>query len=95
MEKLFILGIILLLLRYAWRQFKRKQRRFYYRNVYLKSEEWRRKRYMVLKRDNFRCCYCGKKASQVHHLKYAKKNIGSEPTEWLVSVCSSCHTSQH
>ena len=30
---------------------KRKQRRDYYRNVYLKSDDWKRKRYVVLKRD--------------------------------------------
>ncbi len=33
---------------------KRKQRRDYYRNDYLKSEAWKRKRYVVLKRDNWR-----------------------------------------
>jgi len=34
-------------------------RRDYYRNEYLKSDEWRRKRYVVLKRDNWHCVYCG------------------------------------
>ncbi len=38
---------------------KRKQRRDYYRNDYLKSDAWKRKRYVVLKRDNWRCVYCG------------------------------------
>jgi len=74
---------------------KRVRRRKYYRNVYLKSDEWRRKRYVVLKRDNYRCVYCGARATQVHHKKYARKNIGKEPIEWLVSVCNSCHESQH
>jgi hypothetical protein len=36
-----------------------KSRRDYYRDVYLKSDEWKRKRYVVLKRDNWRCVYCG------------------------------------
>ncbi len=72
-----------------------KSRRGYYRDVYLKSKAWKRKRYVVLKRDNWRCVYCGGHATQVHHLKYAKRNIGKEPIEWLVSVCESCHNSLH
>jgi HNH endonuclease len=70
-------------------------RREYYRNVYLKSEAWKRKRYLVLKRDNWRCVYCGGKATQVHHTRYAKRNIGKEPIEWLVSICKNCHDSKH
>ncbi len=70
-------------------------RRDYYRNVYLKSEEWKRKRYVVLKRDNWRCVYCGGRATQVHHTRYAKRNIGKEPIEWLVSICKTCHDSKH
>ena len=74
---------------------KRRQRRDYYRNEYLKSDEWQRKRYVVLKRDNWRCVYCGGPATQVHHKRYAKRKIGKEPIEWLVSVCKSCHDAQH
>lgn len=55
---------------------KRRVRRNYYHNNYLKSDEWRRKRYVVLKRDNWRCVYCGAPATQVHHKKYAKKILG-------------------
>ena len=62
---------------------------------YLKSDEWKRKRYVVLKRDNWTCKYCGAKATQVHHLKYAKYQIGKEPIKWLVSVCRPCHRKQH
>ena len=64
-------------------------------NEYLKSEAWQRKRYVVLKRDNWKCRYGGMKATQVHHLKYAKYNIGKEPIDWLVSVCKPCHEKQH
>ena len=74
---------------------KRKQRRDYYRNDYLKSDAWKRKRYVVLKRDNWRCVYCGGRATQVHHTRYAKRNIGKEPIEWLVSICKTCHDSKH
>jgi hypothetical protein len=72
-----------------------KSRRSYYRDVYLKSDAWKRKRYVVFKRDNWRCVYCGSRATQVHHKKYARKNIGKEPIEWLVSVCNSCHDRIH
>jgi 5-methylcytosine-specific restriction endonuclease McrA len=72
----------------------REVRTDYYRNDYLKSEAWQRKRYLVFKRDNYKCVYCGAKATQIHHLKYAK-NIGKEPIQWLVSVCNDCHNSKH
>lgn len=74
---------------------KRKGRRDYYRNEYLKSDAWQRKRHVVLKRDNWRCVFCGAPATQVHHKRYARKNIGNEPIKWLVSVCKSCHDSKH
>ncbi len=79
-----------------WRfNIRRQKRKDYYRNVYLQSEEWSRKRYVVLKRDNWRCVNCGAKATQVHHTRYAKKNIGKEPIDWLISVCDDCHKSLH
>ena len=74
---------------------QRKERRDYYRNEYLKSEAWQRKRYVVFKRDNWQCVYCGARATQVHHKRYAKWNIGKEPIDWLVSVCDNCHTKLH
>lgn len=93
---LFLLAVIGYALFKEWSfQIERKERREYYRNVYLKSDAWKRKRYVVLKRDNWRCVYCGQPATQVHHKRYAKWNIGKEPIKWLVSVCKSCHDAQH
>jgi 5-methylcytosine-specific restriction endonuclease McrA len=89
-----IIVVIALLNRWAFERI-RKRRREYYRNVYLKSDAWRRKRYVVLKRDNWKCVYCGARATEVHHKKYAKYYIGREPIDWLVSVCKSCHESMH
>ena len=89
-----IVAVAVLTLRHWIFEMGRKRRRDYYRD-YLKSDEWKRKRYVVLKRDNWRCVYCGGRASQVHHRKYAKYNIGREPIEWLVSVCKDCHDSIH
>jgi len=62
---------------------------------YLKSDAWQRKRYVVLKRDNWTCQYCGVPATEVHHKRYAKYKIGKEPIKWLVSLCKSCHEKQH
>lgn len=73
----------------------RERRRNYYRDEYLKSDAWKRERYVVLKRDNWRCVNCGAPATQVHHKRYLKKNIGKEPIEWLVSICKNCHESLH
>lgn len=74
---------------------RRKERKDYYINVYLKSDEWKRKRHVVLKRDNWTCISCGLPATEVHHRRYANYNIGKEPIEWLVSLCKSCHEKQH
>ena len=89
---ILIIGWIIKQQAFNW---KRKQRRDYYRNVYLKSDAWRRKRYVVMRRDNWKCVYCGQHATQVHHKRYAKKNIGKEPIKWLVSICRPCHNKQH
>jgi hypothetical protein len=99
MEKsLFILIIIIdvyYLVDRLWFEVKRNNRRDYYRNVYLKSDDWKRKRFVVFKRDNWTCVYYCARATQVHHKKYVKRNIGKEPIDWLVSVCSSCHDDLH
>ena len=92
---LLVLAVAIYAFKHMQFETKRRYRRDYYRNEYLKSDEWKRKRYVVLKRDNWRCVYCGRRATQVHHKKYAKKNIGKEPIEWLVSICNSCHESIH
>jgi len=101
-DSLFLLillcGVIagLKLVAEAWlKDKKREQRRRFYRVEYLKSDDWKRKRWVVLKRDDHRCVYCGGRASQVHHKRYARRNIGKEPIEWLVSTCDSCHRKQH
>lgn len=61
---------------------------------YIGSDEWKRKREEILKRDNYQCMACGGKCNlQVHHLTY--KNIGNE-NEWeLITLCKSCHQQYH
>jgi 5-methylcytosine-specific restriction endonuclease McrA len=60
---------------------------------YLQSPEWKKKRELVLKRDNYKCqaCLTGL-ATQVHHKSYEFVDLsGSEPCFDLVSVCYPCH----
>mgnify|MGYP002530115466 CR=1 FL=1 len=87
-----IIGLVLLS-RWSF-NLRRKRRREYYKE-YLKSDAWKRKRYVVLKRDNWVCQYCGDKATEVHHKKYARINIGREPIKWLISICRNCHQKIH
>jgi 5-methylcytosine-specific restriction endonuclease McrA len=91
---LIAIGLYIFLGKYNYK-IRRQNRREYYNEEYLKSDAWKRKRYVVFKRDNWTCVYCGKPATQVHHKKYAKINIGREPIEWLESVCSDCHNERH
>jgi uncharacterized Zn finger protein len=61
---------------------------------YLNSREWKKKREVVLRRDNYKCQHCNvNPAENVHHLSY--KNIYEEPLEDLISVCKECHLLIH
>ena len=90
----FSIGLLFLVFNDRKKLRRGLSRKEYYRE-YLKSDAWQRKRYVVLKRDNWKCQYCGAKATEVHHLKYAKYQIGKEPIDWLVSLCSPCHRAKH
>ena len=75
MDTFYITAIVIVALHIIYvifalrrREKNRIARRDYYRE-YLKSDAWKRKRYVVLKRDNWKCQICGDKATQVHHLK--------------------------
>lgn len=48
---------------------KKKRRRNYYTDVFLKSNDWKRKRYVVLKRDNWKCVHYGNRATEVHNCR--------------------------
>ena len=43
----------------------------------LNFDNWKRKRALVLKRESYRCVYCGTRATQVHTEKYAPKDTAS------------------
>src|SRR5262245_18433745 len=60
-------------------------------NRYLRSPGWFALRAAVLRRDGYRCCYCSRYATQVHHLSYRRWD---DPA-LLVSVCKTCHELIH
>lgn len=94
---ILLFGLLVLnrLIRFWLFEPRRRRRQEYYQNVYLKSEEWQRKRFVVLRRDQWKCVFCGAPATEVHHKRYAKRKIGKEPISWLISVCKPCHLKQH
>lgn len=62
--------------------------------LYLSSEEWRKKREMILKRDNYICQGClTENATEVHHRTYL--NVGNEFCFELISLCETCHERVH
>jgi ribosomal protein S14 len=66
----------------------------WYRDEYLHSPEWHRKRDKVLARADGRCEGCGeRRATQVHHLTYT--HVGREFLFQLVAVCRDCHEQIH
>lgn len=57
---------------------------------YLKTEDWKKRRTLVLKRDNYLCQSClENKATEVHHKSY--RYWKNEPLFELISVCNNCH----
>lgn len=70
----------------------RQAKSFY--SEYIQSPAWATKRRQVLIRDDYRCFDCGTSTRlQVHHVNY--KNLGNEPLEDLITLCSTCHTARH
>ncbi len=60
---------------------------------YLRSAKWRSKWASVMKRDGYKCRFCGKKAVNVHHLTYTR--IFNEQPYDLVAICKNCHDLLH
>ena len=60
---------------------------------YLKSDTWRILRKKRLQLDHFRCCYCGKVAKVVHHLKYIYPK--KDKLKNVRSMCNDCHEWWH
>ena len=61
---------------------------------YMKSNEWKQKRLLVLARDNHKCIICGSDSNlEVHHTSY--KTLYNEDLNDLVTLCRYHHQLQH
>lgn len=75
------------------RKYERKPKRY---DVYIKSHWWRDRRNKFLQDFGKFCKKCGDtKHTQVHHLRYASKEFGSESNSDLVALCEVCHKRFH
>ena len=72
---------------------------FAWYNTYLQSDGWKRRRQMVLRRDEGICTAyltgCTGTATEVHHLSYDMMRQGDldahQPLYQLRAVCAACH----
>ena len=63
---------------------------------YLKSQDWKLLRKLVIKRDKYRCVRCGYIGYlQVHHTNYRGIYTMNFSIEQLESVCDVCHKEIH
>jgi 5-methylcytosine-specific restriction endonuclease McrA len=61
----------------------------------LDTESYRRLRQLVLKRDHWRCQFCGCIAGlEVHHV-IPRGRLGGDYEENLITLCGHCHLSVH
>ena len=69
----------------------------------LHTTEWRNKREKILKRDDYRCVYCGRRHAKlhVHHKYYSAYPNGvlvdpwNYPDDALITLCAYCHQRVH
>ena len=76
---------------YAQKHFERSYN--YYHNVYLKSDEWKHKRRLIMEYYKYKCQSCGDDATDLHHKTY--NNIFKEKFEDLEPLCRKCHNKEH
>jgi 5-methylcytosine-specific restriction endonuclease McrA len=62
--------------------------------LYLKSEDWKERRKILLEQADYKCSKCDNKANQLHHLNY--RNLGMEVLDDdVIAICSDCHKDIH
>ena len=69
----------------------------------LKAPQWKKKRGVILNRDNHKCRCCGStNILQVHHRQYhITKKTGEKKDPWaydnkyLITLCKACHEKGH
>jgi 5-methylcytosine-specific restriction endonuclease McrA len=61
----------------------------------LDPESYERLRQQVLRRDNWRCQFCGSLSNlEVHHQTF-RSHSGEDSDENLITVCNACHQIAH
>ena len=61
---------------------------------YLKSDDWRERRKVLIEEAGGLCSDCGEKGTQLHHENY--DNLGSEELDVdVVLLCTDCHNERH
>lgn len=65
---------------------------------YLRTQNWQKLRFEVLKRSGGKCEWCGyqpykRGGLQIHHLSYDR--VGHESLEDLIAICPRCHMEIH
>lgn len=64
----------------------------------LNKPQWKLKRQVIFKRDNYTCTTCGSKELLcVHHTYYYKRPVNpwGYPDDSLVTLCETCHNNWH
>jgi 5-methylcytosine-specific restriction endonuclease McrA len=69
----------------------------------LNNPKWKLKRALILRRDSYRCTYCGSNEKlHIHHKQYhfsKKLQVFKKPWEYndnlLTTLCSICHQNGH
>ena len=67
----------------------------YRRPSELYPENWNRLRFVVFKRDGFRCVICGSRHNLVCHHIIPVRCGGSHNLDNLITLCEDCHKKIH
>jgi len=63
--------------------------------VRLDEHEYSELRERVLRRDNWRCQFCGSMTNlEVHHQQF-RSHSGPDHEENLITLCHKCHSAEH
>lgn len=61
---------------------------------YLESSQWKWIRDVVMRRDGFKCCFCGAPAVDAHHVEYPWPWHNDSPDN-VIALCRACHIRAH
>ena len=61
----------------------------------LDEREYEELRLQVLRRDSWRCQFCGSMTNlEVHHQQF-RSHSGSDQKDNLITLCNDCHSAEH